>query len=58
MPKREPFRLMLDADLKDGLEALHERTGASIAESIRRAVRAYLAEQPSTAPQRKKAKKR
>jgi hypothetical protein len=59
MPKREPFRVMLDADLKRGLEALHEQTGASIAESIRRAVRAYLAGQPpSTAPRQKRTKKR
>lgn len=37
--------IRIDEDLLDGLDALKERDGAAVAESIRRAIRAYLVAQ-------------
>lgn len=40
--------IRIDEELLAGLEALKERDGAAVAESIRRAIRAYLVERGIT----------
>jgi predicted transcriptional regulator len=57
--KDSPFLVMLTEDLKHRLEQLQERTGSSIGELIRQAVRAYLKKQgiPQRPPVSKRNKK-
>jgi hypothetical protein len=48
--RRKRVSLFLDVDLLDGLNALKERDGVAMAEAVRRAIAAFLAEKGITVP--------
>ena len=42
MPKRKTLRFMVDMDLANWMEAIRAKTGLSISEQIRQAIRRWL----------------
>jgi len=45
MTKKRLVAMRFDLDIIEGLEQLREKTGAPLAETVRRAIRAWLASQ-------------
>lgn len=45
---KERFEFWIDADARQGLEAIKDRDGVPVAEQIRRAIAAWLAERDAT----------
>ncbi len=55
MTPRKLYNFYIDVDLAEGLKVLKERTGAPEAESIRRALAAYLRKKGVIKSERKRA---